>query len=134
MKKTTDQLFIRRVDRFLSLSFTHKTKLSKSLTHKAEDSVFSVTKPSNAAEHLYFSYPALIRSIVVFYQGPVLKFNGNQRYATTAITASILRSVAEKSQVPLQVSHVEQQIINRLHSSCKFFTIFNSSAGILCAK
>ena len=34
----------------------------------------------------------------------MLKFNGNQRYATTAITASILREVAEKCDIPLQVN------------------------------
>lgn len=34
--------------------------------------------------------------------GPVLKFNGNQRYATTAVTATLLRLVAEKAEVPLQ--------------------------------
>ena len=33
----------------------------------------------------------------------MLKFNGNQRYATTAITASMLREVAEKCKIPLQV-------------------------------
>ncbi len=35
-------------------------------------------------------------------QGVVLKFNANQRYATTAITASILREVASRCGVPLQ--------------------------------
>ncbi len=35
-------------------------------------------------------------------QGIVLKFNANQRYATTAITASILREVASRCGVPLQ--------------------------------
>ena len=33
----------------------------------------------------------------------MLKFNGNQRYATTAITASIMREVSDKCKVPLQV-------------------------------
>ena len=33
----------------------------------------------------------------------MLKFNANQRYATTAITASILREVARRCGVPLQV-------------------------------
>ena len=32
----------------------------------------------------------------------MLKYNANQRYATTAITASILREVARKCSVPLQ--------------------------------
>ncbi|CAL8308700.1 unnamed protein product [Merluccius merluccius] len=34
--------------------------------------------------------------------GPVLKFNSNQRYATTAVTASILREIASRVDVPLQ--------------------------------
>jgi len=34
--------------------------------------------------------------------GPVIKFNSNQRYATTAITASLMRVIAERCGVPLQ--------------------------------
>jgi len=33
----------------------------------------------------------------------VIKFNANQRYATTAVTASFVRQIAKKVQVPLQV-------------------------------
>lgn len=36
------------------------------------------------------------------HKGLVLKYNANQRYATTAVTASVLRMVAEKAGVPLQ--------------------------------
>ncbi|KAF3857044.1 hypothetical protein F7725_008903, partial [Dissostichus mawsoni] len=36
--------------------------------------------------------------------GPVLKFNGNQRYATTAVTASVIREIAGQVDVPLQLS------------------------------
>ena len=37
------------------------------------------------------------------HRGVVLKYNANQRYATTAITASVIREVAAKCKVPLQV-------------------------------
>ncbi|XP_065053058.1 aspartyl aminopeptidase-like [Rhopilema esculentum] len=37
-----------------------------------------------------------------FHGGPVIKFNSNQKYATTAVTASLLRVVAEKADIPLQ--------------------------------
>lgn len=38
-------------------------------------------------------------------QGIVVKFNANQRYATTAITTAILRQVAAQVGVPLQVGN-----------------------------
>ncbi|XP_077993714.1 aspartyl aminopeptidase-like [Glandiceps talaboti] len=39
---------------------------------------------------------------VAFHKGVVFKINSNQRYATTAVTSSILRVIAEKANVPLQ--------------------------------
>ena len=63
------------------------------------------------AHHIvYFSRAVLHRFRIMFsdqiFKGPVLKFNGNQRYATTAITASMMRVVAEKCNIPLQV-HIQ---------------------------
>ncbi len=40
---------------------------------------------------------------MVLLQGIVIKFNANQRYATTAVTTTVLREIASKAGVPLQV-------------------------------
>ena len=37
-----------------------------------------------------------------FHGGPVLKFNANQKYATTAVTSAIVREAARRRNVPLQ--------------------------------
>ena len=37
------------------------------------------------------------------FQGIVVKFNANQRYATTAVTTALLREIASRAEVPLQV-------------------------------
>jgi len=48
----------------------------------------------------------------IFHKGIVIKFNANQRYATTSVTATILREVARKKDVPLQ------DIVVRNDSAC----------------
>lgn len=48
----------------------------------------------------------------IFHKGIVIKFNANQRYATTSVTATILREIAKKMDVPLQ------DIVVRNDSAC----------------
>uniref|UniRef100_A0A8C4Q0I7 Aspartyl aminopeptidase n=1 Tax=Eptatretus burgeri TaxID=7764 RepID=A0A8C4Q0I7_EPTBU len=48
----------------------------------------------------------------MFHKGPILKYSSNQRYATTAVTAAILRDIAARVDVPLQ------ELMVRNDSSC----------------
>ena len=54
--------------------------------------------------HLVIDNELICCVVFVDMQGVVIKFNANQRYATTAITASIIREIASKCHVPLQVN------------------------------
>ena len=41
--------------------------------------------------------------------GLVIKHNANQRYATNAVTAFIFREIAERHQLPIQVSTYKKE-------------------------
>ena len=53
----------------------------------------------------------------------MLKFNGNQRYATTAITASILREISAKCNIPLQVQYLDSN--SNQHGCCNDLIIYS---------
>ena len=62
--------------------------------------------------YTFGSYKFIVGIYYHHVQGVVLKFNANQRYATTAITAAILREVASRGGVPMQ------EVIVRNDSHC----------------
>ena len=45
----------------------------------------------------------IIDDLFVCSQGPAIKINSNQRYATTAVSSSIIRLIAEQNNLPIQV-------------------------------
>ena len=61
--------------------------------------------PNYAQKHEKNHCPAL-------HGGPVIKFNAGQRYATTAVTASLLRIIASNCNIPLQ------DVVVRNDSTC----------------
>ncbi len=43
------------------------------------------------------------------HRGPTIKYNANQRYATTSVTAFLLKELARRSNIPLQVPSLQRQ-------------------------
>jgi aspartyl aminopeptidase len=50
----------------------------------------------------------------------VIKHNANQRYATNAVTAFIFREIAERHQLPIQVSKLVDTEKTWYDDSCEF--------------
>lgn len=87
---------------FNSLAFVRNDKGKASFCFAISQSIVRI-----------FSFSFKLSLLCFFFvcgQGPVIKINSNQRYATTAVSSSIIRVIAESgdSSVPLQVQYIQQ--------------------------
>lgn len=61
--------------------------------------------PNYAAKHEENHCPQM-------HKGTVIKVNANQRYATTAVTSLVLKELAKKHKIPIQVCFVRTILLN----------------------
>uniref|UniRef100_A0A8C4I8S9 Aspartyl aminopeptidase n=1 Tax=Dicentrarchus labrax TaxID=13489 RepID=A0A8C4I8S9_DICLA len=80
-----------------------QSNLTELILSRLAASASNLTAFQQAAPRSFMISADMAHAVHPNYQsGPVIKFNSNQRYATTAVTASVVREVASKVGVPLQ--------------------------------
>jgi len=87
------EVVLRRLSKSANNSVAFEQCLPKSTVLSAD--MAHAVHPNYSSKHETNMMPSL-------YGGPVIKTNNNNRYATTAATATIVREVAKLAEVPLQ--------------------------------
>lgn len=84
---------LRRLSQFNSTPLAFEQAMTKSMVLSAD--MAHAVHPNYPSKHEENLKPSL-------FEGPVIKTNNNNRYATTAVTATIIRECARLSKVPIQ--------------------------------